>query len=155
MELESICQSVQKKDVPVVNSDLNAKVCLSSKSWRTIHCPCVYSSEFQCGSAHQEVKDMKSSKKRAAFHQQRNAERAVMRTHFRQKYQLSENAKDNSQMLVAGGSVRLPEALAAMVRSEKSSEQEGGLSFFGAFPGLDLTAFKDSAGTATDQCRVM
>ncbi|XP_028649204.1 complexin-3 [Erpetoichthys calabaricus] len=113
--------------------------------------PCMTAEELQ---RYQKSIELEN-KKRAAFHQQRNAERAVMRTHFRQKYQLSQNSKDNSQMLAAGGSVRLPEALAAMVCSEKSSEQEGGLSFFGAFPGLDLTAFRDSAETTTDQCRVM
>uniref|UniRef100_A0A8C4REL2 Uncharacterized protein n=1 Tax=Erpetoichthys calabaricus TaxID=27687 RepID=A0A8C4REL2_ERPCA len=48
--------------------------------------PCMTAEELQ---RYQKSIELEN-KKRAAFHQQRNAERAVMRTHFRQKYQLSQ-----------------------------------------------------------------
>ncbi|MBN3272568.1 CPLX3 protein, partial [Polyodon spathula] len=94
-------------------------------------------------------------RKRDARYEKRNGERAAMRTHFRHKYQLTQNAKDDNHLNAVGGKVVLPRELAAVVRSEVPTAQERGFSLFGSFQGLDLRALRESAQNSSQQCRVV
>ncbi|XP_048225466.1 complexin-3 [Perognathus longimembris pacificus] len=94
---------------------------------------------------------------------QRKAERATLRSHFRDKYRLPKNETDESQIQLAGGDVELPRELARMI--EEDTEEEDRASVLGqlaSLPGLDLGALKDKAQStlgdlkqSADKCLVM
>ncbi|XP_072284120.1 complexin-3-like [Pyxicephalus adspersus] len=60
--------------------------------------------------------------RRSSLHTQQKAERALMREHFREKYNLPKNTSD--QLKTAGGNVRLSRELRAIVRQEEPYRQE-------------------------------
>ncbi|XP_066577273.1 complexin-3 [Amia ocellicauda] len=86
---------------------------------------------------------------------QKNAQRAAMRSHFRQKYQLAKNSKDASHVKAVGGKVVLPHELAAVVRPKVAPPEDGGFSFFGSFQGLSLDGLHSGTQTPNKQCAVM
>ncbi|XP_061432367.1 complexin-3-like [Lethenteron reissneri] len=61
---------------------------------------------------------------RDAHFTQKKAERATVRTHFREKYHLPKSEQDAAKVQLAGGAVELPPDLAKMVRSEQQQQQE-------------------------------
>lgn len=106
----------------------------------------------------------KERKLREAMNAQKNAERAAMRSHFRRKYQLSEDVKDSNHLRSVGGKVSLPRELSKIIRPE-TKHKDDGFNLLSAFQGLSfnsavLTGRKHStAPTATplnvDSCKVM
>ncbi|KAM7337516.1 hypothetical protein ACRRTK_003635 [Alexandromys fortis] len=95
---------------------------------------------------------------------QRKAERATLRSHFRDKYRLPKNETDESQIQLAGGDVELPRELAKMIE-EDTEEEEDKASVLGqlaSLPGLDLSSLKDKAQTtlgdlkqSAEKCHIM
>ncbi|NXG36945.1 CPLX3 protein, partial [Dromaius novaehollandiae] len=91
----------------------------------------------------------------------RKAERATVRMHLRGKYHLAQDERDNAQLHVAGGSVELPEELAAMVRSEEEeeAEEDGALSFLTKLREVDFQALRgraqDTVEEVKEKCSVM
>ncbi|KAG8514521.1 Complexin-3 [Galemys pyrenaicus] len=77
---------------------------------------------------------------------QKKAERATLRSHFRDKYQLPKNETDESQIQMAGGDVELPRELAKMVAEDTEEEERASaLGQLASLPGLDLGSLKDKA----------
>ncbi|XP_030641348.1 cytochrome P450 11C1 [Chanos chanos] len=76
-------------------------------------------------------------KLREAMNARKNAERAAMRAHFRQKYQLSKNSKDANHLRAVGGKVSLPRELAKIVRPE-GSRKDDSFNLLSAFQGLSF-----------------
>ncbi|KAM6107157.1 complexin-3-like [Pterocles gutturalis] len=80
---------------------------------------------------------------------QRKAERATVRMHLRDKYHLAQDERDDAQLHVAGGTVELPQELAAMVHSEEEEEEEdsdtGAFAFLTKLRDMDLPALRDRA----------
>ncbi|XP_060113069.1 uncharacterized protein LOC132585278 [Heteronotia binoei] len=97
------------------------------------------------------------SKRDAAF-VQRKAERAAMRAHLREKYQLPKSRTDKKQMEAAGGQVTFPQDLLAIVKSKATSDAG---SLFPGFGDLDFSSFRMTAQNAMRswqhpvQCPVM
>ncbi|KAJ1085193.1 hypothetical protein NDU88_005326 [Pleurodeles waltl] len=93
---------------------------------------------------------------------QKKAERATVRLHMREKYQLPQSEKDESQIQMVGGEVELPQDLAKMVQDDEDEEEANG-SLFGMLQDVDFDALKTKAqGTLTevkraaeDKCTVM
>ncbi|TEA34993.1 hypothetical protein DBR06_SOUSAS9710066, partial [Sousa chinensis] len=95
---------------------------------------------------------------------QRKAERATLRSHFRDKYRLPKNETDESQIQMAGGDVELPRELAKMIEEDTEEEEERAsvLGQLPSLPGLDLGSLKDKAQTtlgglkqSAEKCRIM
>ncbi|CAN0320459.1 unnamed protein product [Lampetra fluviatilis] len=61
---------------------------------------------------------------RDAHFTQKKAERATVRTHFREKYRLPKSEQDAAKVQLAGGAVELPPDLAKMVRSEQQQQEQ-------------------------------
>ncbi|XP_056142504.1 complexin-3 [Lampris incognitus] len=106
----------------------------------------------------------KERKMREAKNAQKNAERASMRAHFRRKYQLSKNPKDNNYMRSVGGKVSLPCELAKMVHPDTKTKDDGynllsafqGLGFsVGALAGSKRSRTPTPTPAGGDPCRVM
>uniref|UniRef100_G1TYR2 Complexin 3 n=1 Tax=Oryctolagus cuniculus TaxID=9986 RepID=G1TYR2_RABIT len=78
---------------------------------------------------------------------QRKAERATLRSHFRDKYRLPKNETDESQIQMVGGDVELPRELAKMIEEDTEEEEEKAsvLGQLASLPGLDLGSIKDKA----------
>ncbi|KAI3360506.1 hypothetical protein L3Q82_002393 [Scortum barcoo] len=103
-------------------------------------------------------------KLREAMNAQKNAERAAMRSHFRRKYQLSENSKDKSHLRSVGGKVSLPCELSKIIHPE-SKTKDSSFNLLSAFQGLSfgtaaLTGRKHSktftpTPMSGDSCRVI
>ncbi|XP_062452301.1 complexin-4-like [Rhea pennata] len=91
----------------------------------------------------------------------KKAERATVRMHLRDKYRLAQDERDDAQLHVAGGSVELPEELAAMVRSEEEEEEEedGVLSFLTKLREVDFQALRgraqDTVEEVKEKCSMM
>ncbi|XP_073464906.1 complexin-3-like [Aquarana catesbeiana] len=83
--------------------------------------------------------------RRSSLHAQQKSERALMREHFREKYNLPKNTSDQQQLKVAGGNVRLSRELRAIVRHEEPYHQES--SFVQLLSYRDL---KTGASAATE-----
>ncbi|NWI18626.1 CPLX3 protein, partial [Crypturellus soui] len=81
----------------------------------------------------------------------RKAERATVRMHLRDKYRLAQDERDDAQVHVAGGSVELPEELAAMVQSEE--EEEGPLTFLAKLREVDVQALRDRAQNTVEDVK--
>ncbi|XP_040189123.1 complexin-3-like [Rana temporaria] len=63
--------------------------------------------------------------RRSSLHAQQKTERALMREHFREKYNLPKNSSDQKQLKAAGGgNVRLPRELRATARRQEPYHQE-------------------------------
>ncbi|XP_007537032.1 complexin-3 [Erinaceus europaeus] len=84
---------------------------------------------------------------REAHLAQRKAERATLRTHFRDKYRLPKNRIDEGQIQVVGGAVALPWELAKMIEEDTEEEEEKAsvLGHLPSLPSLALGSLKDRA----------
>ncbi|KAM8974804.1 complexin-3 [Pelodytes ibericus] len=92
---------------------------------------------------------------RDAVYTQRKAERATLRTHFRDKYRLPKNDVDDAQIQLAGGDVELPKELAKMIE-EDTEEEEGKSSVIGqlsSIQNLDLDSIKGKAQSTLDDLK--
>ncbi|XP_053573335.1 complexin-3 [Bombina bombina] len=92
---------------------------------------------------------------REAMYTQRKAERATLRTHFRDKYRLPKNEMDDAQIQLAGGDVELPKELAKMIE-EDNEEEEGKasvISQLSSIPNLDLDSIKGKAQSTLDDLK--
>ncbi|KAM9067770.1 complexin-3 [Sarcophilus harrisii] len=95
---------------------------------------------------------------------QRKAERATLRSHFRDKYRLPKNETDDNQIQMAGGDVELPKELAKMIEEDNEEEEEKA-SVIGQLtniPNLDLGSIKDKAQAtlgelkqSAEKCHIM
>ncbi|KAL8184493.1 UNVERIFIED_CONTAM: hypothetical protein K2H54_018350 [Gekko kuhli] len=96
--------------------------------------------------------------KRDADFAQRKAERAAMRAHLREKYQLPKSRTDKKQMEAVGGKVTVPQDLLAIVKSKTTSDAG---SLFPSFSDLNFSSFQMTARNAMRslqhpvQCPVM
>ncbi|XP_044515051.1 complexin-3 [Gracilinanus agilis] len=95
---------------------------------------------------------------------QRKAERATLRSHFRDKYRLPKNETDDNQIQMAGGDVELPKELAKMIEEDNEEEEEKAsvIGQLASIPNLDLGSIKDKAQAtlgelkqSAEKCRVM
>ncbi|KAG6925655.1 complexin 3 [Chelydra serpentina] len=95
---------------------------------------------------------------------QRKAERATLRTHFRDKYRLPKNETDDSQIQLAGGDVELPKELAKMIEqdNEEEEEKDSVIGQLTSIQNLDLDSLKDKAQAtledlkqSAEKCSVM
>ncbi|XP_007065927.2 complexin-3 [Chelonia mydas] len=95
---------------------------------------------------------------------QRKAERATLRTHFRDKYRLPKNETDDSQIQLAGGDVELPKELAKMIEqdNEEEEEKDSVIGQLTNIQNLDLDSLKDKAQAtledlkqSAEKCSVM
>lgn len=84
---------------------------------------------------------------RDASFAQKKAERATVRSHFRDKYKLSKNELDETQIQQAGDDVNLPTELAKMI-AEDNQEEESKQSVLGQLTNIqnvDIDQLKDKA----------
>ncbi|KAM6979674.1 complexin-3b [Aplochiton taeniatus] len=84
---------------------------------------------------------------REAGFAQKKAERATVRSHFRDKYRLPKNELDETQIQQAGDDVQLPTELAKMI-AEDNQEEESKQSVLGQLTNIqnvDLDHLKDKA----------
>ncbi|KAJ8407807.1 hypothetical protein AAFF_G00268510 [Aldrovandia affinis] len=101
---------------------------------------------------------------RDASFAQKKAERATVRTHFRDKYRLPKNELDETQIQQAGDDVELPTELAKMI-AEDNQEEEKKQSVIGQLTNIqnvDLDQLKDKAQAtledlkqSAEKCTVM
>ncbi|KAL2093360.1 hypothetical protein ACEWY4_010672 [Coilia grayii] len=101
---------------------------------------------------------------RDASFAQKKAERATIRTHFREKYRLPKSDMDAEQIQQAGDDVELPTELAKMI-AEDNQEEESRQSVLGQLTSLqnmDLDQLKDKAQATVedlkktaDKCEIM
>ncbi|XP_038274026.1 complexin-3 [Dermochelys coriacea] len=86
---------------------------------------------------------------------QRKAERATLRTHFRDKYRLPKNETDDSQIQLAGGDVELPKELAKMIEqdNEEEEEKDSVIGQLTNIQNLDLDSLKDKAQAALEDLK--
>ncbi|OCT89446.1 complexin-3 [Xenopus laevis] len=92
---------------------------------------------------------------RDALYTQRKAERATLRSHFREKYRLPKSETDDAQIQLAGGDVDLPKELAKMIE-EDNEEEEGKSSVIGqltSIQNLDLESIKGKAQSTLDDLK--
>ncbi|XP_038623377.1 complexin-3 [Tachyglossus aculeatus] len=83
---------------------------------------------------------------RDAHFAQRKAERATLRSHFRDKYRLPKNEMDDNQIQLAGGDVELPKELAKMIEGDHEEEEKNSvIGQLASIPTLDLDSIKDRA----------
>ncbi|XP_053133718.1 complexin-3-like [Hemicordylus capensis] len=100
----------------------------------------------------------KQKGKRDTAFAQRKAERAAMRVHLREKYQLPKNRTDKKQLEAARGKPKLPHDLLAIVKPKATSESG---SIFSSFGDLDFGSLRTTAQNAVQslqrpvQCPVM
>ncbi|XP_004712027.1 complexin-3 [Echinops telfairi] len=92
----------------------------------------------------------------------RKAERATLRSHFRDKYRLPKNETDESQIQLAGGDVELPVELAKMIEEDTEEESASVLGQMASLPGLDIGSLKDKAQAtlgdlkqSAEKCHIM
>ncbi|NXF11752.1 CPLX3 protein, partial [Smithornis capensis] len=95
---------------------------------------------------------------------QRKAERATVRSHFRDKYRLPKNETDDNQIQLVGGDVELPKELAKMIEQDNEEEEEKNsvIGQLSNIQNLDLDSLKDKASAtledlkqSAEKCAVM
>ncbi|KAJ6664199.1 hypothetical protein lerEdw1_008416 [Lerista edwardsae] len=86
---------------------------------------------------------------------QRKAERATLRTHFRDKYRLPKNETDDNQIQLVGGDVELPKELAKMIEqdNEEEEEKDSVIGQLSNIQNLDLDSLKDKAQATLDDLK--
>ncbi|KAG7473455.1 hypothetical protein MATL_G00096090 [Megalops atlanticus] len=92
---------------------------------------------------------------RDASFAQKKAERATVRTHFREKYRLPKNELDETQIQQAGSDVELPTELAKMI-AEDNQEEEKKQSVIGQLTNIqnvDLDQLKDKAQSTLEDLK--
>ncbi|XP_078064643.1 cytochrome P450 11B, mitochondrial-like, partial [Mustelus asterias] len=84
----------------------------------------------------------------------RKAERAVMRSQIRAKYQLGQNDRDTQQLRAVTGKVDVPVELAAVIKVGRGSEGPSSrLGEFRGLPEVNLSELSNSAQSAISQLR--
>ncbi|KAG5839336.1 complexin-3-like [Anguilla rostrata] len=92
---------------------------------------------------------------RDASFAQKKAERATIRTHFREKYRLPKNELDETQIQQAGDDIELPTELAKMI-AEDNQEEEKKQSIIGQLTNIqnvDLDQLKDKAQSTLEDLK--
>ncbi|XP_055049145.1 complexin-3a [Misgurnus anguillicaudatus] len=95
---------------------------------------------------------------------QKKAERATVRSHFREKYRLPKSELDDTQIQAAGDDVELPTELAKMI-AEDNQEEESKQSVLGQLTNIqniDIDQIKEKAQStledlkqSAEKCEVM
>lgn len=86
---------------------------------------------------------------------QKKAERATVRSHFRDKYRLPKNELDETQIQAAGSDVELPTELAKMI-AEDNQEEEHKQSVLGQLSNIqnmDIDHLKDKAQATLEELK--
>ncbi|XP_062861042.1 complexin-3b [Trichomycterus rosablanca] len=86
---------------------------------------------------------------------QKKAERATVRTHFREKYRLPKNEMDETQIQAAANDVELPTELAKMI-ADDNQEEEHKLSVLGQLSNIqnvDINQLKDKAQATLEELK--
>ncbi|KAG9273427.1 complexin-3 [Astyanax mexicanus] len=86
---------------------------------------------------------------------QKKAERATVRSHFRDKYRLPKNELDETQIQAAGSDVELPTELAKMI-AEDNQEEEHKQSVLGQLSNIqnvDIDQLKDKAQATLEELK--
>ncbi|XP_057186331.1 complexin-3a [Triplophysa rosa] len=101
---------------------------------------------------------------RDASFAQKKAERATVRSHFREKYRLPKSELDETQIQAAGDDVELPNELAKMI-AEDNQEEESKQSVLGQLTNIqnvDIDQIKEKAQStledlkhSAEKCEVM
>ncbi|XP_060778985.1 complexin-3b [Neoarius graeffei] len=92
---------------------------------------------------------------RDASFAQKKAERATVRTHFREKYKLPKNEVDETQIQAATQDVELPTELAKMI-AEDNQEEKDKLSVLGQLSNIqnvDIDHLKDKAQATLEELK--
>ncbi|XP_043933123.1 complexin-3 [Protopterus annectens] len=86
---------------------------------------------------------------------QKKAERATMRTHFREKYRLPKSDLDEAQIQLAGGDVDLPKDLAKMIEEDNEDEEDKNsvIGHLTNIQNLDLDSLKDKAQSTLEDLK--
>ncbi|XP_027017468.1 complexin-3b [Tachysurus fulvidraco] len=109
--------------------------------------------EEECEQYQQQLEEEK--RERDASFAQKKAERATVRTHFREKYRLPKNELDETQIQAAAEDVELPTELAKMI-AEDNQEEESKLSVLGqlsSIQNVDIDHLKDKAQTTLEELK--
>ncbi|XP_053559317.1 complexin-3-like [Bombina bombina] len=102
-------------------------------------------------SEEQHRKDIQEEmKRRDSLFAQRKAERAVMREHFREKYHLTQNSRDEQQVKGAGGNRKMSKDLRIMVKQDEPSSDDFSILGMLGYHSLDLDYLKKSAHSTMD-----
>ncbi|KAF3686888.1 Complexin-3 Complexin III [Channa argus] len=103
-------------------------------------------------------------REREAHFAQKKAERATVRTHFREKYRLPKNELDDTQIQQAGDDVELPTELAKMIAEDNQEEahKQSVLGQLSNIQNVDIDQLKDKAQATledlkkqTENCSLM
>ncbi|XP_026233559.1 complexin-3b [Anabas testudineus] len=103
-------------------------------------------------------------KEREANFAQKKAERATVRSHFREKYRLPKNEVDETQIQQAGDDVVLPTELAKMIAEDNQEEthKQSVLGQLSNIQNMDMDQLKDKAQATledlkkqTENCSLM
>ncbi|CAL9702068.1 unnamed protein product [Knipowitschia caucasica] len=103
-------------------------------------------------------------KEREAQFAQKKAERATVRTHFREKYKLPKNENDETQIQQAGDDIELPQELAKMIAEDgqEEAQKQSVLGQLSNIQNVDIDQLKDKAQATledlkkqTENCSLM
>ncbi|XP_056268757.1 complexin-3-like [Pseudoliparis swirei] len=107
---------------------------------------------------------LKQRQEREANFVQKKAERATVRSHFRDKYRLPKNETDETQIQQAGDDVVLPTELAKMIAedNQEESHKQSVLGQLSNIQNVDIDQLKDKAQATledlkkqTENCSLM
>ncbi|MBN3296196.1 complexin-3a [Amia ocellicauda] len=92
---------------------------------------------------------------RDASFAQKKAERATVRTHFREKYRLPKNELDDTQIQLAGDDVELPKELAKMIEedNEEEEEKDSVIGHLANIQNMDLDQLKGKAQATLEELK--
>ncbi|KAL7879175.1 hypothetical protein AOLI_G00101490 [Acnodon oligacanthus] len=92
---------------------------------------------------------------RDASFAQKKAERATIRTHFREKYRLPKNELDETQIQAAGEDVELPTELAKMIAEDNQEEKhkQSVLGQLSNIQNVDIDHLKDKAQATLEELK--
>ncbi|XP_041082021.1 complexin-3a [Polyodon spathula] len=91
---------------------------------------------------------------RDASFAQKKAERATVRSHFRDKYRLPKNELDDTQIQLAGNEVELPKELAKMIAEDNEEEvKDSVIGQLASIQNLDLDSVKDKAQATIEELK--
>ncbi|XP_048825293.1 complexin-3-like [Brienomyrus brachyistius] len=98
---------------------------------------------------------LEEKQERDANFAQRKAERATVRTHFRDKYRLPKSELDDAQIQQAGEEVQLPAELAKMIAedSQETTHKRSVIGQLGNIQNVDLDQLKDKAQSTLEDLR--
>ncbi|KAK1785384.1 hypothetical protein P4O66_018765 [Electrophorus voltai] len=94
-------------------------------------------------------------RERDASFAQRKAERATVRSHFREKYRLPKNELDDTQIQAATQDVELPTELAKMIAEDNKDEQhkQSVLGQLSSLQHVDMDHLKDKAQATLEELK--